>query len=120
MSTVLIVEDNLAHAKLAALLLERAGYAVLQAGTAEVGIKLTLERQPDLVLMDIQLPGMDGLSAIRQIKADPRTQAIAVVAVTSFTSAHPESEALAAGAADFIAKPYHYKDFLAVVARLLP
>lgn len=117
--TILIVEDNPGHAKLAAALLEKTGYAVLHAGTAEEGMQLAREQQPDLILMDIQLPGLDGLAATRRLKNDPATRAIPVILLTSFSAEYPESEAHANGADGFIAKPYHYKDFLATVSSVL-
>ena len=121
MQTILIVEDNPSHMALAAALLGKFGYAVLKAGDAEEGIRLVRERHPALVLMDINLPGMDGLTATRQIKDDPATQDIPIIVQTSFVSEYPEREIRAAGAAGFIAKPFHYKELLeAVKAALTP
>lgn len=120
MQTILIVEDNPSHMELAATLLGKFGYAVLKAGDAEEGLRLVRERHPDLVLMDVNLPGTDGLTATRQLKDDPATRDIPVVVQTSFVSEHPEREILAAGAAGFIAKPYHYKEFLSAVQAALP
>lgn len=119
MTTILIVEDNPSHLKMAALLIERAGHAVLRGGDAEAGLRLAREHRPDLILMDIQLPGMDGLEATRQLKLDAATSSIPVIAVTSFLTEYSEREARAAGCSDFIAKPYHYADLLAVVAAAL-
>lgn len=119
MSTILIIEDNPSHMKLAATVLERSGYTVLPADNAQAGLALAHSAAPDLVLMDIQLPDMDGVSAIRALKADSQTRSIPVVAVTSFLDTYPEAQARGAGAVAFIAKPYHYKDFLAVVAQAL-
>ncbi len=119
MKTILIVEDNPSHMKLATALLTKSGYAVLEAADAETGIELARKRQPDLVLMDIQLPGMDGLEATRRLKADAATRAIPVIAVTAYLAEHPEQETLAAGCAAIIAKPYHYKDFLAAIGAVL-
>jgi len=119
MKTILIIEDNPDHMKLAVLLLEKFGYAVLSAANAETGIQLARERHPDLILMDIQLPDMDGLEATRRLKAADATRAIPVIAVTSYLSEHPEADTLAAGCAAMIAKPYHYKDFLAAIRAAL-
>lgn len=119
MKTILIVEDNPSHMRLAADLLKRSGYAVLQAGDGASGLRLASEQLPDLVLMDIQLPDMDGLDATRALKADAATRHIPVIAVTAYLDGHPEETAVAAGAAGIIAKPYHYKDFLAAVAAAL-
>lgn len=119
MKTILIVEDNPSHMKLAADLLERSGYTVLRAADAESGLPMAREHRPDLVLMDLQLPGMDGIAATRMLKADAATRPIPVIVVTAYLDAHPEAEARAAGAAALIAKPYHYKDLLAAVAAAL-
>jgi len=119
MKTILIIEDNPAHMKLAALLLEKSGYAVLSAADAETGLQLARERRPDLIIMDLQLPGMNGLEATRRLKQADATHAIPVIAVTSYLSEHPEADILAAGCIAMISKPYHYKDFLAAISAAL-
>lgn len=116
---ILIVEDNPANMKLASFLLEHAGYGVLRAGNAVEGIALARARLPSLILMDIQLPGMDGLTATRIIKADALLRGIKVVALTAFAMKDDEQRILAAGCDAYIAKPIQYKAFLAEVARLL-
>lgn len=116
---ILIVEDNPANMKLASFLLEHAGYGVLQAGDAVEGIALARARFPSLILMDIQLPGMDGLEATRIIKADALLRGIKVVALTAFAMKDDEQRILAAGCDAYIAKPIQYRAFLAEVARLL-
>ena len=116
---IMVVEDNPANMKLATLLLEHAGYQVLQAGTAPAGIALAREQGPDLILMDIQLPGMNGLEATQLLKADPATSHIKVVALTAFAMTGDEQRVLAAGCDGYISKPIEYKDFLARVAELL-
>lgn len=116
---ILIVEDNPANMKLASFLLEHAGYGVLQAGNAVEGIALARARFPSLILMDIQLPGMDGLEATRIIKADVLLRGIKVVALTAFAMKDDEQRILAAGCDAYIAKPIQYRAFLAEVARLL-
>jgi two-component system, cell cycle response regulator DivK len=116
---VLVVEDNPANMKLATLLLEHAGYGVLRAENASDGIALAREQRPDLILMDIQLPGMDGLEATRVIKADEALREIKVAALTAFAMKDDEQRVLAAGCDAYIAKPIEYKEFLAEVARLL-
>ncbi|MDB5218989.1 MAG: response regulator receiver, partial [Myxococcaceae bacterium] len=83
MGVVLIVEDNAANMKLASFLVEKAGHTVLTAVDAEAGLLLARERHPDLILMDIQLPGMDGMEAIRILKADDATRSIPVIALTA-------------------------------------
>lgn len=116
---ILIVEDNPANMKLASFLLEHAGYGVLQAGNAVEGIALARAHFPSLILMDIQLPGMDGLEATRIIKADALLRGIKVVALTAFAMKDDEQRILAAGCDAYIAKPIQYRAFLAEVARLL-
>lgn len=116
---VLVVEDNPANMKLAVMLLEHAGYRVLSAETALDGIALARDRQPRLMLMDIQLPGMDGLEATRILKADPATRDIQVVALTAFAMRSEEARIRAAGCDGYITKPIDYKLFLDEVARRL-
>jgi len=116
---ILIVEDNPANMKLASFLLEHAGYGVLRAGNAVEGIALARAHFPSLILMDIQLPGMDGLEATRIIKADALLRGIKVVALTAFAMKDDEQRILAAGCDAYIAKPIQYRAFLAEVARLL-
>ena len=105
--------------KLATLLLKYAGYQVLHANNAADGIAFAREQTPDLILMDIQLPGMDGLEATRLLKADAVTRDIKVVALTAFAMKGDEERMLAAGCDGYVAKPIEYKKFLAQVARLL-
>lgn len=119
MKTILIVEDNPSHLKLAAALMERFGYAVLGAADAGAGLRLARENHPDLILMDIQLPGMDGLDATHELKRDAAMQDIPVIAVTSYLAEYPEREARAAGCIGFIAKPYHHAELRAAVEAAL-
>ena len=119
MSTILIVEDNPDNRKLAGTVLEFAGYQVLQADDAVAGMALARSRQPALILMDIQLPGMDGLTATRLLKGDPETRAIPVLAVTAFAMRGDEERMLAAGCDGYLAKPFDYKDLLARVRDLI-
>lgn len=116
---VLVIEDNRANMELAALLLGHAGYGVLKAVTAADGIAMAREHLPDLILMDIQLPDMDGLEATRLLKADATTCDIKVVALTAYAMIGDEQRMLAGGCDGYIAKPLDYKYFLATVARLL-
>ncbi|MBI2305887.1 MAG: response regulator [Rhodocyclales bacterium] len=116
---VLVVEDTPANMKLVCLLLDRTGYRVLQADNAADGIALARAHRPDLVLMDMQLPGIDGLAATRMLKADPETCRIKVVALTAFAMKGDEERMLASGCDGYIAKPIQYKSFLAEVARIL-
>jgi DNA-binding response OmpR family regulator len=116
---VLIVEDNRAHMQLAAHVLTRSGYAVLQAAAAEEGIATAHIERPDLILMDLGLPGMDGLTAIRELRADPQTSAIPIIIVTSYHDEPDGQLMLKSGADGFIAKPFHYEHVLGVVRAVL-
>ena len=116
---VLVVEDNPANMKLATLLLRHSGYEVLQADNADAAIASAHDNQPDMILMDVQLPGMDGLEATRLLKADAATRDLTVIALTAFAMKGDEERILAAGCDGYIAKPIEYKAFLAEVSRLL-
>jgi two-component system cell cycle response regulator DivK len=117
--SVLIVEDNRSHMQLAVYVLKRSGYAVLQATTADKGITIARSERPDLILMDIGLPGKDGLTAIRELKADPQTSAIGIIIVTSYRNEPDGQLMLKSGADGFIAKPFHYEHVLGVVRAVL-
>jgi two-component system, cell cycle response regulator DivK len=119
MPKVLIVEDNPANMTLATFLLQSAGHTVLGAKDAETGLALARVEQPDLILMDIQLPGMDGLEATALLKSDPSTRAIPVIALTALAMKGDEQRILAAGCDGYIAKPLAYKEFLATISALL-
>jgi two-component system cell cycle response regulator DivK len=119
MGTVLIVEDNPANMKFATFLLESAGHTVLSATDAEVGLTLARDEQPDLILMDIQLPGMDGLEACAQLKRDDATRAIPVIALTALAMKGDEERIRAAGCDGYIAKPMRYKEFLQTIGAQL-
>jgi len=116
---VLVVEDNPANMTLAMFLLQSAGHSVLSATDAEIGLTLARAEQPDLILMDIQLPGMDGLEATALLKADEATRGIPVVALTALAMKGDEERIRAAGCDGYIAKPMRYKDFLATIAAQL-
>lgn len=116
MAKVLIVEDNAANMTLAVFLLQSAGHDVVTAADAEAGLTLARDEQPDLILMDIQLPGMDGLEATALLKSDDATRAIPVIALTALAMKGDEDRILAAGCDGYIAKPIRYADFLARVA----
>jgi two-component system cell cycle response regulator DivK len=113
--TILVVEDNPTNLQLSTFLLESADYVVISATTAEVGLTLARDSQPDLILMDIQLPGMDGLQATTLLKAGEATKHIPVIALTALAMKGDEERILAAGCDGYIAKPLDYKDFLSVV-----
>jgi two-component system cell cycle response regulator DivK len=116
---VLIVEDNLANMKLAVFLLESAGHTVLRATDAEAGLTLARDEQPNVILMDIQLPGMDGLEATGLLKGADATRAIPVIALTALAMKGDEERIRAAGCDDYIAKPVQYQALLASVAAQL-
>ena len=105
---------------LATFLLKSAGYGVLSAVDAEAGLALARTEQPDLVLMDIQLPGMDGLQATAVLKGDPATRDIPVIALTALAMKGDEERIRAAGCDGYIAKPLAYREFLATIAARLP
>jgi two-component system cell cycle response regulator DivK len=118
---VLVIEDNPANLTFAVFLLESAGHEVLKATDAEVGLAMARAELPDLILMDIQLPGMDGLEATAQLKQHDDTRAIPVIALTALAMKGDEERIRAAGCDGYIAKPMHYKEFLAAVtAQLAP
>ena len=119
MSVVLIVEDNDKNMKLARDILNAKGYKTLEAVTGEEGVKLAKEKLPDLVLMDIQLPGINGIEAFRQIRADAKAARIPVVALTASVTPTDRSEINAAGFDAFIGKPISLKEFVETVKRLI-
>lgn len=117
--TVLIVEDNPMNMELASDLLEMAGYKVLTSDTAEGGIQLAREQLPDIVLMDIALPDMDGLTATRQLKDDPSLKHIPVIALTAHAMGGDEQKALDAGCDGYITKPIDTRAFARSVGEVL-
>lgn len=119
MATVLIVEDNVTNMKLSTFLLESVDHTVLAAVNAEAGLAMARETLPDLILMDIQLPGMDGLQATAVLKGDPATRDIPVIALTALAMKGDEERILAAGCDGYIAKPLDYKEFLRRVAEVV-
>ena len=119
MPKILIIEDNPANMKLAVFLVESVGHTVLCATDAEAGLALGRSELPNLILMDIQLPGIDGLDAIGLLKRDDATRAIPVIALTALAMKGDEERIRAAGCDDYIAKPMHYKEFLAAIASQL-
>ena len=118
-ATILMIEDNEVNMKLFTVMLSTAGYNVLTAENAELGIPLIEDSRPDLVLMDIGLPGIDGLEATRRIKANPATAAIPIIAVTAHSLQSDREEALRAGCTDYIAKPVRMNHFLDTIAAVL-
>jgi len=119
MSLILIVEDNDKNLKLVRDVLQVKGYATIESGNAEDGLVLARERKPDLILMDIQLPGMNGIEALGVLRADPDTSAIPVVAVTASVMAHDRNKITEAGFDAYVGKPINLKEFLDTVRRML-
>ena len=117
--TILVVEDNPFNMELAVDVLEVAGYTVLQAEDAERGIALAQGERPALILMDVSLPGMDGLTATRALKENPATRDIPIVALTAHAMKGDREKALSAGCQGYIPKPIDVKVFPAAVAGFL-
>ncbi len=119
MNLVLIVEDNEKNLKLVRDVLQVKGYATIEATNAEDGIRIANEQRPDLVLMDIQLPGMNGIDALRVLRADPATAAIPVIAVTASVMQQDRKMITDAGFDAYVGKPINLKEFLDAVKRAL-
>jgi CheY-like chemotaxis protein len=116
---ILIVEDNALNLELATEVLGAHGYTVLQARTAEEGLRLARSDRPDLILLDVRLPGMDGLAAVRSLKEDVRTSAIPTVAMTAQAMTGDEAEARLAGFDAYVTKPIDTRTLPRLVTRLL-
>lgn len=119
MARILIIEDNATNRRLTQAMLKKGGHKSLVADNADEGLRIVREERPDLVLMDIQLPGMDGLTATRHLKADPDTAAIPVIALTAFAMKGDDERMRAAGCNGYVVKPIRYREFLQTVKRLL-
>jgi CheY-like chemotaxis protein len=116
---VLIVEDNEKNRKLIRDLLQAKGYQTIESESAEQGLRLAEERKPALILMDIQLSGMDGITAMKQLKAAPGTRTIPVMAITASAMTHNRGTMLAEGFDGYQTKPFNLSEFLADVGRLV-
>jgi two-component system cell cycle response regulator DivK len=119
MSLILIIEDNDKNLKLVRDVLQVKGYATIEAVNAEDGLVLARERKPDLILMDIQLPGMNGIEALGVLRADPVTAAIPVAAVTASVMAQDRNKITEAGFDAYVGKPINLREFLDTVRRVL-
>jgi two-component system, cell cycle response regulator DivK len=119
MSLILIVEDNEKNLKLVRDVLQVKGYETVDAGTAEDGLKLARARKPSLILMDIQLPGMSGVDALKALRADPETAGIPVVAVTASVMQQDRQQIMRAGFNGFIEKPINLRGLLDTVQQAL-
>ena len=116
---ILIIEDNEKNRKLCRDVLQVKGFRTIESESAEEGLKLAHEQSPALILMDIQLPGMDGVTAMKQLKADPSTKGIPIVAITASAMTNNRTAMLAEGFDGYQTKPITLKDFLGEVARVL-
>ena len=116
---ILIVEDNPKNLKLIRDVLQFRGYATLEAETAEAGVTLALEQQPALVLMDVQLPGMDGNTAMQALKADTRTRHIPIIAMTALAMKGDKERLLAEGFDGYMAKPIAIREVPRMVEHYL-
>lgn len=118
--TVLLIEDNEANRYLARFLLEKNGLEVLQAKNGVEGLALALARPPDLILMDIEMPEMDGYEAARRLKADPATAKVPIMAFTSYAHPSDRDRALERGFSDYLEKPFEIDELIRRVLKLLP
>ena len=116
---ILIVEDNEKNLKLVRDVLQYRGYQTIEAGSGEEGVRLAKARIPDLVLMDTQLPGMDGIAALGELRADVTTRAIPVIAVTASAMTHDRKKIMAAGFDGYQSKPIKVKEFMDAVREML-
>ena len=116
---ILVVEDNAQNRLLMVDILACHGFEVLEAKDGEEGIKMAHELKPDLILLDMQMPVMDGITAARLLKADPETRSIKILAVTSFAMKGDRERILAAGADEYIAKPINTRELPSIVKKML-
>jgi two-component system cell cycle response regulator DivK len=119
MAKILVVDDDPRNLRLAVTVLEQAGHEVLRAQDGAEGVESALAHAPDLVLMDVQMHGMGGVAALRRLRAEPRTAALKVVALTALAMKGDAERILAEGFDGYLEKPIRYKEFLARVAALL-
>lgn len=117
MSKILIVDDDAKTRKLLRAMLQNSGYEIIEAENGEQGIKLAKENIPDLILMDIEMPVMDGMSAFKVIRADESTKNIPVIALTSYAMKGDKEKFLAEGFDNYISKPIDVKEFLKIVKK---
>jgi two-component system cell cycle response regulator DivK len=118
--SVLYVEDNELNRKIVRDLLRRTRYRLLEAPDGEAGVAMAREQRPDLILMDVQLPKMSGIDAIKALRSEPETADTPIIAVTSFALSGSEQKAIEAGATAYMAKPYSPFDLLRMMRQLAP
>lgn len=118
--TILIVDDNETNLRLIGAVLRTRGYTLREAMTGEMALAIVAETPLDMVLLDVQMPGLSGLDVVRQIRAIPAHRALPVIAITAMAMKGDREAVLAAGFTDYLAKPYRTADVLALVARHLP
>lgn len=116
---ILIIEDNEKNRKLCRDVLNVKGYQTIESETAEEGLTLVREKKPNLVLMDIQLPGIEGITALKQLRADPEMAHVPVIAITASAMTHNRATMLAEGFDGYQTKPITLKEFLGEVERVL-
>ena len=117
---ILVVEDHEENRRIVRDLLTSAGYEMIEAVTGEEGVKLAETQRPDLILMDIQLPGLDGYEATRRIKANPALSRIPIIAVTSYALSGDDVKAREAGCDAYVTKPFSPRALLAKIREYLP
>lgn len=118
--TILIIDDNGTNRRLCRAILEHSGYRVREAADGAEGLRSVRESRPDLILMDLQMPAMNGFQALERLRADPATSDIPTVALTSYAMKGDREKILGAGFADYVSKPIDIDLLLAVVRRLAP
>jgi two-component system cell cycle response regulator DivK len=117
---ILVVEDQADNLQILRDLLSNAGYEMIEAQDGEAGVRTAVSERPDLILMDIQLPLLDGYEATRRIKADPAVSATPIIVITSYALSGDEAKARAAGCDGYVSKPYSPRQLLAKIREYLP
>jgi two-component system cell cycle response regulator DivK len=118
--TILYVEDNAMNRQIVRDLLKRTNYQLIEAHDGEAGVAAALEKRPDLILMDIQLPKISGLDAMRRLRAEAATAKTPIIAITSFALSGDAQKATEVGATAYLAKPYSPRDLLGLIRKILP
>jgi two-component system cell cycle response regulator DivK len=118
--TILYIEDNAMNRQIVRDLLKRTSYQLIEAHDGEAGVAAALEKRPDLILMDVQLPKISGLEATRRLRAEPVTAQTPIIAITSFALSGDDKKAIEAGATAYLAKPYSPRDLLGLIRKILP